>query len=155
MNLILKPIKNEYIPLVEKWLKKDYILKWYHEPDEWIREIKDRSGEFSFLHHFIVFDDDKPFAFCQYYDCYDAQEEWYIIDSPGQTYSIDYLIGEENYLGKGHGKGIVKLLISKIHDLNPNAKIIVQPENENIASCKALLANGFVYDEEMSCYKLV
>ncbi len=31
---------------------------------------------------------------------------------------------------------------------------IVQPENENIPSCKALMANGFVYDEEMSYYKL-
>lgn len=40
----------------------------------------------------------------------------------------------------------------KIHALNPHAKIAVQPEEENIASGKALLANGFVYDGENVYY---
>jgi hypothetical protein len=36
MNLILVPIEDKYIPLIEQWLKKEYILKWYYGSDEWI-----------------------------------------------------------------------------------------------------------------------
>jgi RimJ/RimL family protein N-acetyltransferase len=61
-------------------------------------------------------------------------------------YSIDYLIGEEEYLGKGYGKEIVRLLMDEIYSLSPEAEIVVQPDNDNIPSCKALLANSFVYD---------
>ncbi|MFT3738671.1 MAG: hypothetical protein QM786_07915 [Breznakibacter sp.] len=69
-------------------------------------------------------------------------------------FSIDYLIGEENYLQKGYGKEIVKLLVGKIHELSDEIDIVVQPENENTASCKALLANDFVYDETKKYYIL-
>ena len=54
-----------------------------------------------------------------------------------------------------YGKGIVKLLVEKIRELNPEAKIVVQPENENIPSCKSLLANGFIYDKEKESFELL
>ncbi len=152
--LKLKPIEDEDIPLFEKWLYKEYILKWYHEPEEWIKEIRQRDAEFSFLSHFIVLDGDKPFAFCQYYDCYNAQEEWYAVDLPGEKYSIDYLIGDESYLGKGYGKAIVKALVEKIKSYPTAKSIVVQPEEGNIPSAKSLLANGFEYDEKNEYYYL-
>lgn len=155
MGLILKPVDESDIKQLETWLNKDYILKWYHDADEWLNEIKERNGNFSFLNHFIVLKDNIPIGFAQYYDCYDAQEEWYSINQPNKIFSIDYLIGEEKYLRKGYGKGIVALLTDKIRKQYPKAGIVVQPENENIASCKALLANGFVYDEKKEYFILL
>jgi len=153
-QLNLRLIKNSDIDLLEKWLNKDYILKWYHDAGEWIREVAERNNAFSFLKHYIVLEKDKPLGFCQYYDCFDAQEEWYLIDTPNKIYSIDYLIGEENYLQKGYGKKIVEILVAKIvAEENPEA-IIVQPDKENIPSCRVLLANGFIYDEEREYYVL-
>jgi len=108
MGLVLRPVKDSDMKQLEIWLNKEHVLKWYHEANEWLDEIKERNGSFSFLSHFIVLKDDKPIGFGQYYDCFDAQEEWYLVG---------------------------------------------QPENENIASCKALLANGFVYDAEKNYYK--
>ncbi|MDU1892886.1 MAG: GNAT family N-acetyltransferase [Dysgonomonas sp.] len=152
--LLLRAIEDSDIELLSKWLYKDYILKWYHEPEEWLYEMKERKGAFSFLSHFLVLQENIPLGFCQYYDCFDAQEEWYSVENPGKIYSIDYLIGDETYLGKGYGKEIVKMLIQKIvEEKNPEA-IVVQPENENIASCKALEANGFVYDADKEYYIL-
>ena len=152
-NLILKSVEDSDIRLLTVWLNKDYILKWYHDADELLKEIKERNGEFSFLNHFIVLAGDKPIGFCQYYDCYYAQEEWYSINNPNEIFSIDYLIGEEEYLGKGYGKKIVKMLIDKISK-QQSAEIVVQPDNENTASCKALLANGFIYDEGKEYFSL-
>lgn len=154
MELILKSVEDRDIAQLEIWLNKPYVLKWYHDTDDWLNEIRERNGNFSFLHHFIVLKNDKPIGFCQYYDCFNAQEEWYSVNQPNEIFSIDYLIGEEEFLRKGYGKKIVALLIDKIYIHNPKAAIVVQPENENIASCKALLTNGFEYDKEKEYYKL-
>ncbi len=151
-ELELYPLQDEDIAIVEAWIRQDYVLKWYEDADEWIHEMKERTGQFSFLRHFIVYKDSIPFAFCQYYDCYYAQEDWYEVERLEQAYSIDYLIGVKGYLGKGHGKAIVKALIDIIKRVNESATIIVQPEEDNIASCKSLLTNGFVYDDEKEYY---
>lgn len=150
-TLTLRPVEDCNIGQLEIWLNKEYILKWYHAA-EWLNEIKERNGTFSFLHHFMVLENDIPIGFCQYYDCFDTQEEWYSISQANDTFSIDYLIGEEKYLGKGYGKTIVKFLMDEIYKLNSNAGIVVQPDNENTASCKVLLANGFVYDNDKGYY---
>jgi hypothetical protein len=77
--LSLREINNSDIALLTKWLNKDYILKWYHDTDDWLREINGRNDEFSWIHHFIAMDGETPAGFCQYYDCCDANdmENWY------------------------------------------------------------------------------
>ncbi|MFV0536394.1 MAG: GNAT family N-acetyltransferase [Dysgonomonas sp.] len=152
-KLILKPVANSDISLLSKWLHKDYILKWYHDAEEWLNEIEERHGKFRFLSHYLVLDDNNvPFGFCQFYDCFDAKEDWYSVASANEMYSIDYLIGKEEYLGKGYGKEIVKVLVNKILEVKNTEAIVVQPEQNNIASCKALLANNFIYDVEKGYY---
>jgi RimJ/RimL family protein N-acetyltransferase len=154
-NLLnLRPLQDTDVEQLKIWLYKDHILKWYHDTDDWLKEIKERSREFSFLHHFIVNKGDEPIGFCQYYDCFDAKELWYSVESKGEVFSIDYLIGEENYLQKGFGKQIIKLLIDEISKENENFEIIVQPEMENTASNKTFLANGFIYDENKQYYTI-
>jgi RimJ/RimL family protein N-acetyltransferase len=105
MNRIaLRPINERDLALLTLWFNKNYILKWYHDADEWLHEIKERHGVFSWIKHFIVLDGETPIGFCQYYDCFYAKEDWYSVNKPHDTYSIDYLIGEESYLRKGYGK---------------------------------------------------
>jgi RimJ/RimL family protein N-acetyltransferase len=154
-NLLnLRPLQDTDVEQLKIWLLKDYILKWYHDTDDWLKEIKERSREFSFLHHFIVNNGDEPIGFCQYYDCFDAKELWYSVESRGEVFSIDYLIGEENYLRKGFGKQIIKLLIDEISKRKEKFEIIVQPEMENTASNKTLIANGFIYDDNKQYYTI-
>lgn len=154
-KLTLRPVTDSDINLLCEWLHKDYILKWYDDAEEWLNEIEHRNGNFSFLSHYIVLDDKNiPFGFCQFYDCFDAKEEWNSALSPNKMYSIDYLIGEEEYLGRGYGKETVRVLIDKILEVKNPEVIVVQPEQENTASCKALLANGFIYDIEKGYYEL-
>jgi len=144
---------DEDIKLFEQWINKDYIKKWYGNLNDWIYEVNNRNGEFNFIKHFIVKSNDQKVGFCQYYDCYHAQEEWYKINNQKEKYSIDYLIGEEEYLNKGYGKIIIKKLIEKIKT-EGGKEIIVQPELENKASNGVLLANGFIYDENNEYYYL-
>lgn len=152
--ITIRPLQDADIPMMTAWLHKDYILTWYHDPEDWLTEIDGRSGEYAWIHHFIVMEGDTPVGFCQYYDCYDANdmEDWYEVTEPSDTYSIDYLIGDEAYLGKGYGKAIVALLTETIGKLGQVRRIVVQPDTENHASNGVLLANGYVYDAEHAYY---
>ncbi|MDR1679439.1 MAG: GNAT family N-acetyltransferase [Prevotellaceae bacterium] len=155
LELTLRPVEDSDISRFEIWLNKEHILKYYHDADEWLNEIKERHGAFAFLNHFIVSANEIPIGFGQWYDCFNAKEEWYAVEKPNEVFSIDYFIGEEDYLKKGYGKAIVKALVELIKQQQPDARIIVQPEPENTASGKALLANGFIYDEDKQYYEKV
>ena len=141
--------------MLTAWLHKDYILKWYHDPDAWLVEVAGRNGEFSWIHHYIVMDGEAPIGFCQYYDCYDGKdfENWYIVTQRGDTFSIDYLIGDEGYLSKGYGKEVVQVLTEHIKCIEDAREIVVQPDDDNGASNGVLSANGYVYEEGKRYYR--
>jgi len=153
-ELTIRPINDKDIDLLTSWLYKDYILKWYHDPDEWLIEINKRHDAYSWIHHFIVMDENTPIGFCQYYDCYDANdmEDWYSVTQRNDSFSIDSLIGNEAYLGKGYGKAIVKLLTETIQQKERARQIIVQPETDNHSSNHVLMANGYIYDRKNEYY---
>ena len=147
-ELTLRTINDNDFSIMEKWLNKEHILKYYLDPSEWLDEIKERDGMFNFLIHFIVIYQDKPIGFCQYYKCTEDDSEW---DGEG-TYSIDYFIGEDDFLGKGFGKAAVSLLVDKIFSLDDSTKIIVEPDEGNTASERTLLSNDFTRNEKNGKY---
>ena len=151
-NLSLQPIRDEDIQKIAAWLHKEHISKWYHDPDEWIHEMQERNKDFRFIHHFLVMENDRAVGFCQYYDCMDAKEDWYNVEKENQLFIIDYLIGEDEYLRKGYGIAIVQLLTDTIRKEQNAKKIVVQPEQENLSSCKTLLACNYIYDREKEYY---
>lgn len=148
----LREFTNDDIDLMKKWLKQDFIIKWYEDAEDWLYEINNRHTKFSFIKHLIVEHEEKPIGFCQYYTCVDAGEDWYGDILLNGAYSIDYLIGEKSLLGKGLGKKIIELLTQRIWAI-PNAeKIIVKPETDNLPSCKSLISNNFKYDKKNELY---
>ncbi|MEG0357560.1 MAG: GNAT family N-acetyltransferase [Christensenellaceae bacterium] len=94
----------------------------------------------------------KPIGFCQYYDYKNGGESWHGDTEIEGAYSIDYMIGETEFLRKGYGKLIINALIEKIKAHGNAIRIIVQPEQENKASCGTLLSCGFTYDEKNEIY---
>ncbi len=148
----LRPLTDADVPLMEEWLKRPHVAQYYEHPEDWLEEIQHRENEFAFLRHFIVRLGAAPIGFCQYYDCYAAQEDWYQVEEPQRVFSIDYLIGEASYLGKGYGKAMIQALVERIFALPCARRILVQPEKENAASCGVLKANGFWFDVERNCF---
>ena len=148
----LRAMLLEDIPLFKKWLSMPHVAPWYSDAAEWVYEVEKQDGEFYWIHHFIVEYKGTPIGFCQYYALNDSGEPMGGYAALGGAYSIDYLIGEEEYLQKGFGKQIVRALTEKI-SLYPDAKrIAVQPDRENKASRALLLACGFHLDEEKDVY---
>lgn len=152
---ILRGLENEDVIIVKKWLGKEHVAKWFGDASEWLYEIEHRNNEFDFIKHFIVEEDGVPVGFCQYYDWKKAFEE---DREPDGTYGIDYMIGEEHFLGKGYGKELVKLICDKVIEDKPYAiQLVADPtleeERVNTTSIKVLEANGFSYDKGLAVYK--
>ena len=116
--------------------------------------MKNKNGEFGWIRHFIAAAGEKDMGFCQFYEYKCGGETWHGDVEAEGTYSIDYFIGEEAFLSKGYGKGIIRLLSERIFSLPSAKRIIVQPEPGNSASCRALVSAGFVFDGRNALYIL-
>lgn len=156
--LELRLLCDKDILLVENWLNKKHVKRWYEIPhlnitiDDWMSEIKGRNEEFQWLTMFIVLCHDRPIGFCQYYKCVDSDEYFGSLALMG-AYGIDYLIGEAPFLGKGLGKEMVNLLVELIFSLPDAQRVTADINKDNKASKKTLLANGFkLLDGELSRY---
>lgn len=152
MLIKLREFKNDDIEIFKKWLYTPHVARWYHDPLDWIDEVEKRNDDFIWIHHYIVEYEGKSIGFCQYYEYYNSGETWHGDTEVDGTYSIDYMIGEPKYLGRGLSKEIIKDLIMKIKCHNNAKRIIVQPEKENKASCCTLLSCGFEFDKRNGMY---
>ncbi len=126
--------------ILKLWLEQDYITKFWGDPQDWINELKENINT-DWVKYFIV-ECDNPIGFLQYYETDKApQGDW--SDEPIGTVGIDYLIGDIEYLGKGYGTKIVRLLVDLIKSKNRYDYIVADPVKENLSSIKALENNGF------------
>lgn len=148
----LRNFTDHDMVLFKKWLYIPHVAQWYHHPLDWIEEVEKRNSDFNWLRHFIVESGSRPIGFCQYYEYVHSGETWHGDIEVNGTYSIDYMIGEAEYLRKGFGKAIIKELMQRIKSEDHAKRIIVQPEPENKASCNTLLACGFVFDTANEVY---
>lgn len=150
--LQLCTLRDEDIPLFATWLHRDHVAKWYGDLDEWLEEVQNLKEDYSWIHHFIVSFEGRNIGFCQYYEYTKGGEDWHgCVDIQG-TYSIDYLIGEPEYLSKGLGREMIKQLLDIISSLPDAKRVIAQPEGDNAASCNTLLSAGFEYDADNKLY---
>ena len=113
------------LTVFKKWLYTPHVAKWYHDPQDWINEVEKQDSDFNWIYHFIVENDGTPIGFCQYYACKDSDELWEGYTALGGSYSIDYMIGETDYLRKGFGKKIVADLTNRIMLHNDAKRIVV------------------------------
>lgn len=128
------------IDMMRMWLEQDYIQKFWGDPQDWINEITENINA-DWVKYFIV-ECNNPIGFLQYYETDKApQGDW--SNEPIGTVGIDYLIGDIDYIGKGYGSKIVRLLVDFIKTKNEYAYIVADPVSENLSSIKVLVSNGF------------
>ncbi len=154
MNIRLEPFKDSDIPLFTEWIAKERIKEYYTPNEDWIEEVSKRENEYSWINHYIIYSEDTPIGFCQYYPYWMSGEDWNGNIPVQNTYSIDYLIGNDNYLRKGCASKALKLLNSIIFTISDARRIIVQPDEANNASRNTLFSVGYSYDEENKVFIL-
>lgn len=148
-GLELRPLCGADIPLVEEWLNKEHVKRWYEIPEmgvtiaDWSAEIRAYKGEYRWITYLIVLLSGQPVGLCLYYKCTDSVGEDFGSLPLEGAYSIDYMIGEQSCIGKGMGKEMINLLIEKIASLPDAVLVTADADRENRASVGVLTACGF------------
>ena len=155
VSISLRPMIQADLARFREWLFLPHVAAWYTEPEDWIAEVEQQDGEFAFVRHWIAESEGKAIGFGQYYPYWLSGEDWHGNMPLSGTYSIDYMIGDKAFLGKGYGKQMILALLERIRTEPDANRVIVQPEPDNKASCGVLSSCGFCYDAENQIYLLV
>lgn len=142
-------VDAEHRSLVHGWLKMPHAAEWFY--GQGLKNTIEHLDEFlrgaSNAQYWLAFDRDRPFAFLitstvQKPD--DALSRWCIEDGPAIT--LDMLIGDSDYLGKGLSVLLIKaFLLSQFPEV---VEVLIDPEASNSRAVHVYQKAGFkILDE--------
>lgn len=144
------PEKYE-LPCILTWFNKPHIQEYFDHPEtgKTIPDLKNYlSGKPHFITHWIAYHDQVPFAYLLTSEVMADENNIYgkWREKEGKTYTLDLLIGEEEFLGKG----LSHLMIKKfIHDQFLAATaFLIDPETRNTKAIHVYEKAGFIKAEE-------
>jgi RimJ/RimL family protein N-acetyltransferase len=150
MNISFEPLSQSHFSLLLKWLKTPHVkLRWDQDiiyTEESIREkylertqgYKLENDETKAIHSYIIYVNNKPIGYIQIYNAYDFTRKIPLVDLPKSLGSIDFYIGNIDYIGKGIGVEVLK-----VFDYQGYKNILVDPDMNNIAAIKTYERVGF------------
>lgn len=152
MNLRFEQITNEHKDLILKWLKAPHVAEYFYGDGlkNTIRNIElfckgiNNNGDYTF-YHWIAFCDDAPFAFIMTspivgpYNPEHDYDKWYIDGK--KTFTLDLLIGETKFLGKGLAHTMIQQFIL---DQYPDVDFfLIDPATDNTKAVHVYEKAGF------------
>lgn len=145
------PITNQDLKTLHHWLSKPHVSKFWGEVKPWVVFLQEsqKSIESDMCSQFMVSHIDEPFAFIQYYWANKVGNGWW----PGykdDVVGIDLYIGEEQYLGKGHGNLLIQDFIKKIVPKEPISQIICDPRPDNLQAIRCYQRSGFLAQKQIT-----
>lgn len=133
-----KPLQESDLEILCYWLDQPHVKEWWNDGlthDEIKRKYRNRIGD-TVVAPYIVYLDDKPIGFIQYYHADKVGDGWWP-DAVEGTVGIDQFIGEENYINRGYGTKMISAFIQKLFSNLAIKKIItdVDPKNQRAIHC--------------------
>ena len=139
-----QPVDKEHLDLVHSWLKKPHVVKWFY--GQGLQNTLDHLD--AFLNgscnsaYWLGFDGDHPFAF--FITSFvlkptDPLTRW--CKEKGDTITLDMLIGDTNYLGKGLSHILIREFL--LQQFPKAAEVLIDPEASNLHAIHIYKKVGF------------
>ncbi len=138
-----KPVDSAHRDLVHKWLKQPYIAEWFYGQGlaNTIKHLDEFLQGAAQSQYWLAYDDDHPFAF--------LITSWIAEDDPltrwrkekGPAITLDMLIGDPNYLGKGYACTLVHEFLRK--EFPQVTEVLIDPEATNVRAIHVYEKIGF------------
>jgi aminoglycoside 6'-N-acetyltransferase len=141
-----RPLAEEDLPLIERWLGEEHVARWWREPVA--REIAEfRAGIEGRdpTDHYLVVLDGRPVGMVQTYlaSDYPEWEEEIGELGPGAA-GVDILIGEAGAIGQGLGGQVLEAFARQIVFADSRvASVVATVEEPNRRSWRAFEKAGF------------
>lgn len=146
-----RPITRADFPLLGHWLVQPHVQRWWADDPSPQALEKDYGGTVDGTEPadvFIARRDAEPIGLAQRFRL-QAYPEYLeqlrpITEVPEGAYSIDYLIGEERWAGRGWGSEMIRAFTQKIWQNDSHASAVIVPVHSlNVASWRALEKAGY------------
>ena len=128
------------LPTVRRWLRAPHVSEWWGDPDRQLALVSEDLSHPA-MDQFIVFADDRPFAYLQCYDPTNWPENGFGT-LPSGTRGIDQFIGEANMVGKGHGSTMIRSFVDALLK-SGTPRVVTDPDPANARAVKAYEKAGF------------
>lgn len=97
---------------------------------------------------FIIWIEDKPIGFIQYYHAAQVGDGWWPDEVAG-TVGIDQFIGEEDYINKGYGTRMIQAFIQQLFENPGIKKIITDVDPSNVRAVRCYEKTGFKFVKQL------
>jgi aminoglycoside 6'-N-acetyltransferase len=150
--LTWRPVTEADFPLLADWLARPHVRRWWnHETDAGAiqRDFGPVARREEPAEDLLVFDRDEPIGLVQRslltdYPVYRA-ELAAIVPVPEQALTLDYLIADAGYTGRGLGAAMVSAVLRQSWTDHPQvAAVIIPVVAANVASWRMLERVGFI-----------
>lgn len=150
MNINFTPLSETHFPLLLKWLEEPHVKAWWDRDISYTQALveekyasytqgyKLENGVKKAIHSFVIYVDNNPIGYIQIYNAYDFARKALLIDLPKSLAAIDFYIGNIDYIGKGIGVEVLKVV-----DYQGYKNTLVDPDMNNIAVIKTYERVGF------------
>lgn len=146
-----RPTARSDFPMLAAWLADPDVHRWWHHetsPEALERDFGPVIDGEEPAEDFIALIDGGPRGLIQRcrWDDYpeEAEELAAILPIPTAAMTIDYLIGDSSYRGRGVGTVLIEAFVAKLWSDCPETNVILVPVSAgNISSWRALEKAGF------------
>jgi len=139
-----KPLDGEHRALVHRWLQEPHVAKWFYGQglENTINHLDDFLNGLQGGEYWLGFDQNRPFAFLMtshVEKSSDILAKW--CSEKGEAITLDLLIGETDYLGKGLSYILIQeFLASQFPHVN---EVLIDPEATNSRAVHVYKKAGF------------
>lgn len=161
-KIALEPLHRVHLPLLHAWLQEPHVKAFYDKDEVWSEElVHQKFGSyiegFKWIHgvqkpiySFIVYFDEQPVGYAQYYNAYDFPRDRYDLGKTfghaqledGRLAALDIFIGAKAMMGKGIGPLAIQKLL-KEHIWKQFSACLVDPDPTNKQAIRAYEKAGF------------
>lgn len=141
-----RPLSDADLPLLADWLARPHLQEWWRDGEITIESIREKYlpniiGDD--VRPFIVYSDNFPFGYIQYYDASKGNPDWWP-DKPGEgVVGIDQFIADESLLNKGIGTRMISQFVQHLMNDLSITEIRVDPGPDNLRAIRCYEKVGF------------
>ena len=142
MNVRLRDVANEDLPLIEQWLHADHVRSTWGDPDVNIQLLRDSPAN-GHWRAIIEADGREVGLVLWQHPTRKELDEAGLIDIPESVIDIDIMIGESNEVGRGAGSTAIRL-VAEAALSDPDVPFVIAAILlDNLASQRAFAKAGF------------
>ena len=147
MDLRLRDVTSDDLPLIERWLQTDHVRPYWGDPGENIRQLRNAPGAGRWR-AVIEVDGRKVGLVLWQHPTRQELDVAGLTDIPDSVIDIDIMIGEREAVGRGVGSGALRLVAGAAL-ADPAVPLVMGcARSDNLVSQRAFAKAGFRKDRE-------